>query len=79
MAIAPQPAMPQPVAPMRPSAAARAAAASRHTVLSPVPVPRTGWVVTRLAALMLATSFAVGTVVALALAIATGTLTQIGQ
>jgi hypothetical protein len=77
MAIAPQPAMPQADAPMRPPAQARLAA-SRHTVLSPVPQPRTAWVVTRLAALMLATSVAVGAVVAIALALATGTVTQLG-
>jgi hypothetical protein len=78
MAIAPQPAMPQPAVTTRPQPAANTAAASRHTVLSPVPVPRVGLVALRLAALMLATSFVIGGVGAVVLAVVTGSLQHLG-
>ena len=78
MAIAPQPAMSQPAVTTRPQPAANTAAASRHTVLSPVPAPRVGLVALRLATLMLATSFVVGGVGAIALAVLTGSLKHIG-
>jgi hypothetical protein len=78
MAIAPQPAMPQPAVTTRPQPAANLAASSRHTVLSPVPVPRTGLVALRLASLMMATAFVIGGIAAMVLAIVTGALHQVG-
>jgi hypothetical protein len=72
MAIAHQPAMPRPAATTRP------AGTSRHVLVPAVEV-RPGLVVARLAGLMFATSVAIGTVVALTLALATGTLTQLGH
>jgi hypothetical protein len=47
-------------------------------VLSPVPAPRVGLVALRLASLMIATAFVVGGIAAIALAIATGALNQVG-
>jgi hypothetical protein len=78
MAIAPQPAMQTVTATTRPTPRA-GVATSRHTVLLPVPEPRVALVVTRLATLMLATSFAIGIVCAVALALVTGTLTDLGN
>jgi hypothetical protein len=78
MAIAPQPAMPQPAVTTRPQPAANLAGTTRHTVLSPVPVPRVGLVALRLASLMVATAFVVGGIGAIVLAVVTGALHQVG-
>ncbi|MDQ1520873.1 MAG: hypothetical protein QOI55_1946 [Actinomycetota bacterium] len=79
MAIAPQSAMPYPPVTTRPQPAARTTGVSRHALMSPMPEPRLGGVVVRLAALILATAFAVGCASAVALAIVTGTLTQLSH
>jgi hypothetical protein len=79
MAIAPQTAMPQPATTTRPQPQARGAVTARHAVLSPVPQPRTGGVALRLGALMIMTAFALGTTCAIAMAILTGTLTQLSS
>jgi hypothetical protein len=83
MTIAPQPAMPvvqtttrrpQP----RLAAAAAAAAGTRRRVLSPVPPVRTGRVLARLTALVLATALGIGLVVSAMLAVASGVITRLG-
>ena len=79
MAIARQTAMPQQSATMRPPLQARLGATARRGVMSPVPAPRTGTVVVRLAGLMIATAGTVGGASAVALAILTGTLNQLGS
>jgi hypothetical protein len=79
MAITPQTAMPQRLPTTRPEGYARVAATGRHCMLSPVPDVRVGSAAAKIAALMLTTAFAVGTAVAIALVILTGTLTQLGR
>jgi hypothetical protein len=77
MAIAPQTAMPRPAATTRPGAAPQPGA-TRHTVLLPAPAWRPGWIATRIAALVVATSVAIGAAGALTLALLTGTLQHLG-
>ena len=79
MAIATQTAMPTLPATTRPQPAARAYVTTRHVVLSPVPEPRVAGVVMKLAGLMAVTAFAIGFSAALALALVSGTLNQIGH
>jgi hypothetical protein len=79
MAIATQTAMPTLPPTTRPQPAARAYVTTRHVVLSPAPEPRLAGVVLRLAALMAVTAFAVGFSAAIALALVSGTLNQLGH
>ena len=65
--------------PIRQPAASPQARASRHALVAPMPEPSIGSVVIRLAALVLATAFVVGGAGAIALALLTGTLTQLGH
>jgi hypothetical protein len=77
MAIAPQTAMPQYVPTARPALVP--VRTSRHSVLSPVPEPRVAGVVVRIIALATACAFGVGVLGGLAVALATGAISQIAR